>query len=44
MDDYYIKIPRQKQSFYKRLEFPKAINKDIRKLIKLVNQLQKETK
>ena len=40
-DNYYIRIPRPKQSFYKRLEFPKDTNKDIRKLIRLVNYLQK---
>lgn len=42
--DYYIRIPRQKQAFYKLLEFPKDINKDIRILIKVINHLQKLSK
>ena len=36
-NDNYIRIPRQKLNFYKRIR----VDKDIRKLIKLVNYLQK---
>ena len=35
--DNYIKIPKQKLSFYRKLK----VSKDIRKLIKLANYLQK---
>jgi len=36
----YIRIPREKQNFYKRLQ----VDKDIRILIRVVNYLQKESK
>ena len=36
-NDNYIRIPRQKLNFYKRIR----VDKDIHKLIKLINYLQK---